>query len=348
MMLNSYNNVKRLFKTVVLSSAPKQNYFLITSQGHCATGWLASTLNFHEKISCSHGHENPIHSMSFYYTERSNGIRTDWFKKILDDPNLLKFGVGPLAKDLLEKHANDRNLNLPCLRHRDFSDFQNFVFEELALLTDSAFIGNVHGVTLTNHKEIKQRSKKYGVGRFPVVDLIGDPVQRQEAALNIAERRYNCEDAYKLEVDACIDRNAKLVTKLEKDFEIDLSTPRLRCQFYWIYEKDIQAWWANEVANYPNERVAISDLIKNPDLLKKLISFITRKRLQPDNDFLDAVYDDKHILSGRRHGTKKMRTVEQVFHDWSDWQRYEYTKAHKRLDMKNVYKGFDFFVPDGY
>lgn len=327
------------------------HYFLVTSQGHCATTWLASALNLHPEITCSHGINHPIDAMSHYYNLRNGEVPREWLERLLAEPELGRHGVEPHTLGRVQSVADELGQEPLKFPERHFLELSSFLFEELEEWCrceirrgDGRVLGNVHGVTLTNyHAHLDRADTPYGGRKLRVVDLIRHPVSRFQSALNRGVGQYR-DPGFKIEVDRAIAKRERHIRRLEKQYGIEIVGTDLQIFYFYTYVQNVNKWWADEVRNFRCKRETTERIVSDPGILSDLIRYLSADSVDVGKDYLDQVYSERHMAAGRKGGQGAPPTPEEVYAAWNEWQRATYRSLMRSLSLRSAYRaqGYDF------
>ncbi len=323
-------------------------YFLVTSQGLAASAWLASSLNLHPDITCAMGIDHPLVSMRFYYNENEIAEKQESIRNL--GPMQNGFYSETLRQHFKEKFARlGVPLETDLVRENPIRQLQR-MYEELAWFDPhSKYIGNVHVCFAQQALEYLAESPTNR--NVTLVNLIRHPIPRTEAAikgvLSIATH-YKDSDWHKgipEGMDAIVDTEAERRREIERRFGVDFKEPRNRAVLYSYYRALHNDCWGGEIVSIREAcHVTIERLMSDRNYFSWLVSELTGHEVVPASDFLDKIFTETHLQSGRHMGKGRSIGPREQYAAWTDWERFEFRQVMERLDLTNVYApfGYDF------
>lgn len=322
-------------------------YFLITSQGLAASGWLASSLNLHPDITCSMGIDHPLVSMRFYYNDDLIAQKTDGISDVGEIRN--GFYSASLRERFKEKFAADGiKLDAELVRANPVRELQK-IYDELEWFEKSKFYGNVHAYFANDALEyLKAVPARRDI---TLANLIRHPIPRTDAAIralmSVATLAQDSDwhDGIADGVNAIADTQVEKRHEIEQRFGVDFTEVRNRAALYSYYKAIHNDCWVGEIASVSTAcHVPIERLMSERDYYAWFVSEITQQEIVASSDYLDNVFNDKHLQSGRHVGKGRSAGPREYYQGWSEWERYEFKQAMERLDAVNVYApfGYDF------
>ncbi len=323
-------------------------YFLVTSQGLAASAWLASSLNLHPEITCSMGIDHPLVSMRFYY----NGDQVQERSDSIVDPAPLRHGF---YSETLRKHFKQKFADLgvsvdgDLVRQNPIRMLQS-MYEELQWFEPkSRHYGNVH---VCFAQQALEYLREFPADRdIAMVNLIRHPIPRTEAAikgvLSVATH-YQDSDWHRgitEGIDAIVETQAERRREIERRFGVDFGNVRNRAVLYSYCRALHNDCWAGEITGVPEAcHVTIERLMTQRDYFAWLVWEITNHEIMPSKEFLDQLFTETHLQSGRHMGKGRSAHPRAQYEAWTEWERYEFKQVMERLDLAGVYApfGYDF------
>lgn len=69
---------------------------------------------------------------------------------------------------------------------------------------------------------------------------------------------------------------------------------------------------------------------------------LSQRTITPSDEYLDQVFSNQHLNSGRHTGKGRSRTPREQYALWTDWEKYEFKLAVERTNMLEVYAPFKY------
>jgi len=336
---------------VYSANAPRRGefprYFLITSQGLAGSVWLASSLTLHPEITCAMGIDHPFVSMRFYYNQDEVQRKLDG----VTDVEQIQHGFyrDTLRKSFIQRFAaKGINIEGGLVRENPVRNLRK-MYDELEMFFPAKYYGNVHAC-------FAQQALEY-LPEFPtrhdvtLMNLIRHPIPRTEAAITgilSVPTHYQDSDWHKgitEGIDEFTETHPDQRREIEKKFGVDFTNVRNRGILYSYYRALHNDCWAGEIMTVREAcHVTMERLMADPDCYSWFLSEITGGTIAPTKDYLDQIYSETHLRSGRHTGRGRSITPREQFDRWSDWEKYEFRLVMHRLDLASVYApfGYDF------
>jgi hypothetical protein len=323
-------------------------YFLVTSQGLAASAWLASSLNLHPDITCAMGIDHPLVSMRYYYNQDQIQNKMESIRELYP----VRHGFyGESLRQHFSQQFADLGVDCPndLRRENPVRDLQK-MFDELTWFEpDSKYYGNVHVCFAQQALEYLREAPTQR--NVLLVNLIRHPVPRTETAikgiLSVATH-YQDSDWHKgitEGIDEFAETHSDMRRDVEKQFGVDFREVRNRAVLYSYYRAIHNDCWAGEIMRVPEAcHVTIERLMTDRDYFAWLVWELTGREVVPAPEFLDKIYSESHLQSGRHTGKGRSPGPRVHYEAWTEWERHEFRKAMDRLDLPSVYSpfGYDF------
>lgn len=336
-------------------------YFLITSQGLAASAWLASSLNLHTEITCAMGIDHSLVSMCYYYND-------DRIRKRTSNPR----SFSDYNKDEIQQKT-DSIRNFSDIRHGFYSEplrahfRKRFAELSVPIETDlvranpvrqlqhmydelewfeprSKHFGNVHVCFAQQALEyLKDYPTQHDVA---LMNLIRHPVPRTEAAIKgVLSIATHVQDSdWQKDID--VNKFAETFPgrrDIEKRFGVDFTELRNRAVLYSYYRALHNDCWAGEITTVRETcHVTIERLMNERDYFSWLVREITRGEALATPEYLDKVFSEEHLQSGRHTGRGRSPGPRETYEGWTDWEKYEFSLAMERLKLPDVYAPFGY------
>lgn len=330
-----------------LPAAAYPKYFLITSQGLAASAWLASSLNLHPDITCSMGIDHPLISMRFYYNDELVSKKTEGITDVGPIQNgFYSDSLRTLFKDRFA--ATGAPLGTTLERPNPVRELQR-MYDELEWFAQSKFYGNVHSCFASQALEYLHETPARR--DILLVNLIRHPIPRTDAAvralMSIATLAQDSgwHDGISEGVNAIADTQADRRREIEQRFGVDFTDVRNRAVLYSYCRALHNDCWTGEITAVRDAcHTPIERLMNDRDYYSWFLSEISRREIAASPEYLDKVFSDQHLRSGRHVGKGRSTSPREQYQSWSDWERDEFKQVLSRLDLANVYApfGYDF------
>lgn len=321
-------------------------YFLVTSQGLAASAWLASSLNLHPEITCSMGIDHPLVSMRYYYNDDEIQRKIEGIRSFSDIRH--GFYSETLRKQFKEKFAQlGVRLDTDLVRTNPVRQLQHMYDEIEWFEPRSKYYGNVHSCfsyqALEYLKEFPARRD------VTLVNLIRHPVPRTEAAikgiLSVATH-YQDSDWHKgitEGIDEFTETHSDMRREIEKRFGVDFGDVRNRGVLYSYYRALHNDCWAGEITAVKEAcNVPIERLMSDRDYYSWFVWELTQREVTATPQYLDRIFNDAHLQSGRHMGKGRSPGPRQHYEAWTDWEKHEFKQAMQRLNLPDVYAPFGY------
>jgi hypothetical protein len=327
----------------------RPRYFLVTSRGLAASAWLASSLNLHPDITCSMGIDHPLVSMRWYYYN-TDLIETK-FEALRHAGEVRHgfYGVG--MRERVRRAFEDRGVPLPdnLVRANPVRQLQHMYDELEWFEPQSRYYGNVHACFAIQALDyLKAAPTRHDVR---LVNLIRHPLPRTEAAirnlLNVAVLHADSDwhRGITEDIDAFAEAHPEMRRDIERQFGVDFRNVRNRAVFYSYYLARHNDAWGSEITDFPDAcHVNIERLMLDRDYFSWLVWEVTGRELVASPDFLDRIYTDEHLQSGRFTGRGRTLGPRAQYEAWTAWEQHEFRQVVHRLNLADVYApfGYDF------
>jgi hypothetical protein len=345
----------------------RTNKFLLLSCGKAGSNWVARSLHMHPEICCSMGVDHPLISLNY-------GFNVQEYRKILLDvakTKILKKG-GLYDEEYRFVIMNGKKLPYQSLNVRkvkklsndelstinggnakgcagDLADYlfsgmkknqrkrgSDFspedMFSELKKYSKARCYGNVHGYTCNSglmHKYQDYIKKN----KIIIADLVRHPISRTETEVNI----------YK---SFCHDISYFLTftkTKIDDYPQIVRENLDNMLFYYVINICDIHKHWSADIRSLNCKRFLFEDIRSDPDYFKSAIIYLTSGKLNIDKDYIDTIFSQSNLNSGRVSNIKLSNSTNDTWSSWQDWQKELFIKKCKKYDLVALYKelGYD-------
>lgn len=297
-----------------------KKYFLVTSYGRTATYWLASFLDRHPDIICSHG---PL------------AVTDSQF-------------MAPQRQQVIRAHNNWDNFNNTTVEQ---------FFDEIEKRGEAKIYGNVHGYTLRGL--ISRYTKEKIRRKIWVSNLIRHPVTRVESLKNewcqeisySPRMRQFLSEYWQTNLKWCqeISYNPELHQSLSKSWQTDLETVQRELRDVdfdasdnWIFV--VALYWAighdvNELQMDCVDHIQMERLTSDAELLLHLTNEITQGTLDIKHSLIDEM-----INSDRYNATSNSKMFPMsVFDSWEQWKRALFGLAMDQYEAREIYDpvGYD-------
>jgi hypothetical protein len=323
-------------------------YFLVTSQGLAASVWLASSINLHPEITCSMGIDHPLISMQFYY----NRAELDKRQESIEDFEPIKHGFysETLRQHFKEKFAQHGvRLGSDLIRANPITNLQTMYDELFWFEPGSRHYGNVHVCFASQALEyLRARPATRDV---TLANLIRHPLSRTEAAIKGVHKvaTMNSDSDWHAGIseglDKVVDTHAERRRDAERRFNVDFSDPRNRAVLYSYCVAIHNDSWAGEIMSVPEAcHLPIERLMSDPSYFSWMLAGLTGGKITADAAYLNSLYTEAHLQSGRHTGMGQGRAREAraQYETWNDWEKFEFKQVMERLDLVNVYAPFGY------
>lgn len=322
--------------------------FLISSAGNSGSLWLAQSLHMHPDILSTAGVDNPVISMNYYYNQYEldqiylklleNKIRNYGF---CNSKYFISDYIAVYNKLKEEKEKN--NIVLNCKIEDFFSSrnnpkFCSWIFDELLDLTKikpAKMIGNVHGATLnlihSNYSYLNNSNTK-------LAELSRNPILRKESTITNYVATYHRSDDFKTMVDSIFINEMSKIKFYEKNFDVDFSLTRNKCNLYLEtvikYTKSI----ADEYKNYFLPVFHFEKIRSDAEYFSSIISYLSDFNLNCDDDYLTKVFSNENLNSGRIGGnTPSNISSRDLYFSWHEWERHLFSSEVVNNDIAKTY-----------
>lgn len=282
----------------------KKHYFLITALGQMGTFWLASQLNKHPSIFCTHAYDKPLWGAT----------------------------GAPLTGEEGERQRSIIKTRLGTLKLRHF-------LNEHAQATNKYFVGNVHAYNVDQVVLMKQQESMKSIR---VVNLIRHPVSRIRSMFNCIKNEWFKEgyiDHLSFVPKAYLSQGRPIVQELfpSRLTEFDDSLDKQFFIYAVLHEKRSAAHAAlAQQHQIPNLRY--EDLTTSKEHLRQLVNYVCGDTLPHVDNWLSQ---DVTYKKANPHSGLETHTLEAVFKAWEPWQKslYDYIlqDKHFRLYSENNY-----------
>ncbi len=227
-------------------------YFLVTSFGRTATFWIASNLNRHGDIICSHGPAMP--------------------------PVIPMEGSQPSQSDVLRMH-------------RDLDDFYDMpldrFFDAMERLGPAKAYGNAHAYGAQSVKGLLAGSSSGR--RFTVVNVVRHPVTRIESLRNRFEYELTYNTYFRERIETYIEQTVtqELLQFVKSQCGVDLTfDTRL-----FLYALSLVPSHDKNDLQVPVLHVAMERVTRDPEAFCWMFNVLTHGKVGIDAEYLDSVFE---------------------------------------------------------
>lgn len=281
------------------------NNFLVTCHGWSGSSWLATALNKHKDILCTHSAANVLPDSGKGYSKEEEKISSE---------------------------ARSLKLNTQQMQLSDY-------FKHQEALGNAKLYGSVHTYRLRDIPKLVKNNTSNNL-RFNVVNLVRHPVNLVASGQGQFTQMIEFDIFARVEVLNFFTKSSNFYLYLREKYNLDLCNWDTVCflaaaQHMFILSQE-QAL-VKGVVNFKME-----DLTTTPDLLKRLIKLISSDQITVNEEYLDDVYNLGKINIHKKG--KKIYTCQEQFELWSDWQKEAFVYFFKESKIENSYKkiGYDF------
>lgn len=290
---------RSLFKKVY-ARIKKRNYFLITSSGQMGTFWLASQLNKHPDIFCSHSYDRPAWGAEGAPLRGEEGERQRYIIKEF------------LAKMPLKKF-----------------------FAENARVSFKSYVGNVHAYKIDRALELREKEKLFNV---KIVNLIRHPITRINSLVNCIHNEwydYGYVDHLAFVPKLYIDQGRKVIQDCLPRM-VDEFDDSLQKQFF-IVSALLEKRTALELAIAEKHAIPsfrYEDITSSKEILTQLVKEVSDETLIKNYDWISNDVTYKKLNS---HSQSAYQSTQAIFDGWEPWKKeiYRYIASD---NIFNVYK----------
>lgn len=321
------------------------DYFLVTSQGLAGSIWLASSLNLHPDITCSMGIDHPFVSMQYYYNKDLMKARMD----AVADQGVIRHGFYlESLRDLFKTRFAEKGIALDTnlARANPVRQLQ-VMYDELEWFAPAKYFGNVHCCFALQALEyLKEAPTKTDI---TLANLIRHPIPRTEAAINgilSVATRYKDSDWHRgitEGIDNFTETHPEMRRDIEMRFGVDFTDVRNRGVLYSYYHALHNDCWAGEITMCGNAcHVTIERLMSDRDYFSWFVWEITQRKAVAPPEYLDRVFSEEHLQSGRHTGRGRSISPREQYAQWTDWEKHEFKQVMERLKLRDVYAPFGY------
>ena len=225
-----------------MSGADSAAYFLVTTNGHCASKWLAASLDLHPEIVCSHG--PAAHPLCMQHDR--------------------EYTDADMSRILAEEHRKLMPLDL--------------LFEELERVGPARCYGNVH---LFNLRQLAENVAAHPPSRrFKVVDLVRHPVPfvRAGTANMLRQARSNpARLAYLVGVRA---RNEDLYREFAERYALELED--IATLAFMANVMTLKSLAINMGLHHADRRVTMESVTRDAGAFRALVVDLAEGVVEPD------------------------------------------------------------------
>ncbi len=287
-----------LFRSEKLPPLEERKCFLITSSGQMGTFWLATQLNKHPEIFCSHSYDKPAWGASGTALRGEEGERQRAVIKKY-------FGTLPLKQ----------------------------FFEENAEVTPKHFVGNVHAY---NVEKALSLVKKENLQDVKIINLIRHPISRINSFVKCMKNEWfdfgyfdhltfipqNYREYGRKLVIECFGekRLAEFDDSLDKQFFVTAAVLERGTAY--------QAQMA-EQNKIPN--IKYEDATTSKESMAQIVRYIGNDSLINDYDWFDKGISYKKINS---HTNAHHDTIQSIFEGWDNWKK----ELYRHLVAEDVFE----------
>lgn len=277
----------------------ERNFFLITSPGQMGTFWLASQLNKHTQIFCSHSYDKPAWGASGSPLRGTDGERQrKIFKQYFDKLTL-----------------------------------ENF-FNENAEVTDKPFIGNVHAFSVDRALTLLKKEK---LKNIKIINLIRHPISRINSLVKCMKNEwydYGYFDHLTFIFKIYQEHGRRLVSECFNNHHLPEFDDSIERQFFvvaLILERgtayQVQTAEKNNISNIKYE-----DITTSKQAMEKLVRYLGNDALIDNYNWLNQDISYKKINS---HTNSTYNTIQSIFNTWDPWKKelYRYVVAEEIFNL---------------
>ncbi|VVC76482.1 hypothetical protein AQUSIP_17950 [Aquicella siphonis] len=293
-------------KSLIARYTQKKRYFIIASHGQTATLWLASALNQHQKIFCTHGYSYPV--------ESADGRDHT-----------------PEQEQRRIQATNDRFWDLSVHAY----------LKELEEAASKPVIGNVHAFTIGRLLDLLPACPKETRRHLTLMNMVRHPVSRTVSTYKCWTNEHDetviapfVEKDFNTRCNHIIDY---LTSRHAIDFNNNRNKNFVACLLVMEdITRDARLAEKKKIHNIKYE-----DITSDMDYLGKITRQLLGWRHKLSASELEQMFSQNRI---NRHNKQQAATPDQYFENWNDWQRDGFKFIAQRNDMKNVYsrQGYDF------
>jgi hypothetical protein len=293
------------------------------------------------------GIDHPLISMRFYYNDDkisakaasindvsaiSNGFYSESLRAMFKE-RFAATGIRP--ETTLERPNPVRELQK--------------MYDELEWFAKSKFYGNVHSCFASQALEYLNETPTHR--DVVLANLIRHPIPRTDAAIRAlisiatVAQDSGWHNGISEGMHAIVDTQAEKRRDIEQRFGVDFTDVRNRAVLYSYYLALHNDCWAGEITTVRDAyHTPIERLMNDRDYYSWFLSEISRREISASPEYLDKVFSDQHLQSGRHVGKGRATGPREQYQSWSDWERDEFKQVVARLDLANVYApfGYDF------
>jgi hypothetical protein len=276
----------------------ERHYFLITSSGQMATFWLASQLNKHPNIFCSHSYDKPAWGATGSPLRGKDGER---------QRAVIKERLGSLS-------------------------LQDF-FSENAETTPKKYVGNVHAYNIENALALVKKEKLQNV---KMVNLIRHPIARINSFVNCMKNEwfdFGYVEHLTFIPKIYLEYGRQLVTDSLGANSLKEFDDSLDKQFF-VAAAILERGTAYQVKtaetnNIPN--IKYEDITSCKDTMDRLVRHIGNDALIDQYDWFNQDIAYKKLNS---HSKASYDTIQSIYDQWEPWKK----EVYKQLITDNVFK----------
>lgn len=293
-------------KTLITRGSQQKRYFIIASHGQTATLWLASALNRHEKVFCTHGYSYPVESA----------------------------------------HGRDLTLEEDLKRIQATTDrFWDLSVEaylnELEEAASHPVVGNVHAFTVGRLLDLLPACPKKMRRQLIIMNMIRHPVSRMLSTFKCwTSEQDETVIAPFVEKDFNT-RCQHIVSYLLNRHKIDFTNNRNKNFVASLLVMEDITRDAQLADHKKIHNIRYEDITKDKDYFGKVAKQLLGKSMPLQPSELDFMFSQDII---NRHAKSKPIQSDKIFENWNDWQRDGFNFIAKRSNMKKIYSvhGYDF------
>jgi len=284
-------------------TSPHRNYFLITSSGQMGTFWLASQLNKHPQIFCSHSYDKPAWGANGFPLDGKEGER---------------------QREIIKQHFHQLPLE------------QFFI--ENAQVTKKMHVGNVHAY---NIDKVLKKIKTEKLKDIKLLNLIRHPISRINSMVKCMRNEW-IDEGY-IEHLTYIpkiyhEHGRRLMFECFGTDQLNFCDDSLNKQFF-IVALILERGTAYQVKiaeknKIPNIRFEDMTVCKNT--MEKIVRHVCGDELIDNYKWFNRDLTYEKINS---HTKASPNSTGSIFNGWDDWQKklYKYVTAEKVFKLYTKY-----------
>lgn len=280
--------------------ATEKSYFLITSSGQMGTFWLASQLNKHPQIFCSHSYDKPAWGASGAPLRGDDGKRQRL---------MIKEYFGALS-------------------------LENF-FGENAEVTNKNIIGNVHAY---NIDKALQMVRNENLPHVKLINLIRHPISRINSLVKCMKNEwfdFGYFDHLTFIPQLYREHGQALVKECFGAKYLNEFNDSLDKQFFVvaiIMERGT-AYQVETALNHHVPNIKYEDITTSIEAMKKLICYMGNETLINDYDWIHQDITYKKINS---HTNTTSTNIKMIFKSWEKWKK----RLYRHLITEKVFNTY--------